>query len=32
MMRVVGVLFHRRGELFHAGCGLLDGSGLLFST
>ena len=30
--RVIGVEFHRRGQLFHAGGGLLQRRGLLFST
>ena len=32
MMGVIGVLFHRRSKLFHAGGGLLDGGSLLLGA
>ena len=32
MMRVIGVLLHRRGELLHAGRRLFDGRRLLFGS
>lgn len=32
MMRVIGVLFHRRGELLHAGRRLFQSGCLLFGT